>query len=238
MPPRSARLVDALSGAQDTIFYTHSSTEIAGQPASDGEEWDYPWNGQPGQVVRQAGLRSVAAAVQDRWSLTFTVPTGGASNNGDPAISLGASCNVSGQRIDVDFTNQTWQSSVQSCVRLAPGLDTVGFIDPATGQLISNIKTLVADRLLQVVGYPAVDGQPTVELKTHTLGVTTLHLWVNASTYLPVQSVTTNPSVQPNSAKLSTTIDQYSFLSSTPANLANLRVTVPPGFREIVSPRG
>jgi hypothetical protein len=36
-----------------------------------------------------------------------------------------------------------------------------------------------------------------------------------------------------------TEVDQYSFLSPTQANLANLQVTVPPGFREIVNaPKG
>jgi hypothetical protein len=48
--------------------------------------------------------------------------------------------------------------------------------------------------------------------------------------------VTTGPTGDANSGKTFTTVDQYSFLSPTQANLANLRVTVPPGFREIVSP--
>jgi hypothetical protein len=229
-----ARLIDALSGEQDTIFYTRSSTEVPGQPASKGEEWDYPWNGQPGQIVRQAGSDSSGGTVQGTWSLTFAVPAGGATSN--RAETAGLACNVSGQRIDVDFANQTWQSSEQSCVALTPGLDTAEFLDPTTHQPISNITTLVADGLLQVVGHPTVDGQPTVELKSDTQGITTLDLWVNASTYLPVQSVTTGPTGDPNSGKTFTTVDHYSFLSPTQVNLANLRVTVPPGFKEIASP--
>jgi hypothetical protein len=233
-----ARLVDALSGETDAIFYTQSSTEVPGQPTSNGEEWDYPWNGQPGQVVRQAGSDSVGGTVENTWSLTFTVPASGASNNSASTASLGAACNVAGQRIDVDFTNRTWQPSEQSCVALTPGLDTLGFVDPATGHLISNVKTLVADGLLQVAGYPTLDDQPTVELKTDTHGATTLDLWVNASTYLPVESVTTSPTGDPNPGKTSTTVDQYSFLSPTQPNLTNLQVTIPPGFREIVSASG
>ena len=64
---------------------------------------------------------------------------------------------------------------------------------------------------------------------------TTLALWVNAATYLPVQSVTTGPIGDPNPGKSWTTEDQYSFLSPTPPNLANLALTVPPGFKESVS---
>jgi hypothetical protein len=230
-----ARLVDALSGEQDTIFYTQSSTEVPGQPTSTSEEWDYPWNGQPGQIVRQAGSDSLGRTVQGKWSLTFTDPAGGATSNS--AETTGVACDVAGKRIDVDFTNQTWQSSEQSCVALTPGLDTAGFLDPTTHQLISNITTLVADGLLQVVGYPTVDGQPTVELKSDTQGAATLDLWVNATTYLPLQSMYTGPTGEPNSGKRFRTVDQYSFLSPTQANLVNLQVTVPPGFTEIVSPQ-
>ena len=230
-----AHLVDVLSGKQDTIFHTQSSTKIPGQPTSTAEEWDYPWNGQPGQTVRQAGSGSVGGTLQNKWSLAFTVPVGGPPTNIN-APGPGAACNVSGQRIDVDITNQTWQPSEQSCVALSPGLDTVAFVDTRTGQLISNITTLVADRLLQVVGYPTVDGQPTIELRSDMHGALAFNLWVNAGTYLPVQSVTTEPTGDPNPGKTSTTVDQYSFLSPTPANLAYLHVAVPTGFRKITSP--
>ncbi|HEY1653327.1 MAG TPA: hypothetical protein VGG09_15690 [Acidimicrobiales bacterium] len=227
------RLIDALSGEKDTIFYTQSSTEVPGQPTRTGEEWDYPWNGQPGQVVRQAGSGSVEGTVQNKWSLTFTVPAEGATNNGGETT--GVACNVAGQRIDVDYANQTWQSSEQSCVTLTPGLDTDEFVDPTTHQPVSNIKALVADGLLRVVGYPTIEGQSTVELKSNTRGATTLELWVNASTYLPVRSMNTSPTGDPNPGKTSTTVDRYSFLSPTQANLASLQVTVPAGFREIAS---
>jgi hypothetical protein len=74
-----------------------------------------------------------------------------------------------------------------------------------------------------------------VELKTHTLGASTLDLWVNATSYLPVQSVTTRLTGDPDPGKTSTTVDQYSFLNPTQRNLAKLQVTAPPGFKEIVS---
>jgi hypothetical protein len=228
-----ARVVDALDGEADSILYTQSSMEVPGQPTSNDEAWDYPWNGQPGQIVRQAGSASVGGTVQNEWSLTFTVPVGDSGTN---SASHGATCNVFGQRIDVDFTNQTWQSSEQSCVALSPGLDApAAFIDPTTHKLTSNIKMLVADGLLQVVGYPNLDGEPTIELKSDTLEATTLDLWVNAHTYLPVQSVSTGPTGEPDPGKTWMEIDEYSFLSPTQANLANLQITIPPAFRQIAN---
>jgi hypothetical protein len=94
----------------------------------------------------------------------------------------------------------------------------------------------VADGLLHVVGYPTVDDQPTVELKSGTQGATALDLWVNDSTYLPVQSVATGPVGDPDAGKTWTTVNRYSFLSPTQPNLANLQVTIPLGFRETFSP--
>jgi hypothetical protein len=234
-----AHVVDALGGETGTILYTRSSTQVAGQPTSNSESWDYPWNGLPGQMVRQAGSGSVGGTIQDKWSLTFTVPSGATSNSA-PTTPPGAACNVSGQRIDVDFTHQTWQTSEQSCVALTPGLDAPSaFLNPMTHQLVSNIKTLVADGMLHVVGYPDLNGEQAVELNSNTHGATTLDLWVSARTYLPLQSVTTGPTGDPNPGKTWTEVDQYSFLSPTPANLAHLQVTVPPGFREIVNaPKG
>jgi len=156
-----ARVVDALSGEEHTVFHTQSSTYVPGQPARGAQEWDYPWNGRPGQTVQQGGSISLAGALVSRWSLTFTVP---AESDGTAAAG-GLACNVSAQRIDVDYTDQTWQSSRQSCVAVTPGAEISAFVDPKTHQLLSNLRAIVADGLLHVVGYPSVDGQPTVELK-------------------------------------------------------------------------
>ena len=229
-----ARLVDALSGEQDTIFYTQSSTEVPGQPTSTSEEWDYPWNGQPGQIVHQAGSRSVGGIVQNEWSLTFTVPAAGATTN----ASTGDACGVSAERTDIDLTNQTWQPSEQSCVALTPGLDsTAAVLDPTTHQPISNIKTLAADGFLQVIGLSHIDGQPAAEFRSDIRGASTLDLWVNGNTYLPLQSVSTYPTFPPcGPSVLATETTQYSYLTPSPSNLANLQITFPPGFTEVVSP--
>jgi hypothetical protein len=226
------RVVDALSGGSETILYTRSSIEDPGQPTRTNQEWDYPWSGQPGQTVRETGSSSVGANLQSQWSLSFTVPLNGATSTSE----AGAACNVSAQRIDVDFSDQTWQSSEQSCVALTPGLDsTLAFVDPRTHQLTSDIRTLVADGLLRVTGYPTLAGEPTVELKSNRQGVSTLDLWVSANTYLPVQSVTTGPTGDPNPGQTETQVDQYSFLNPTTTNRANLQVSVPSGFKEVVS---
>lgn len=231
-----ARVVDALSADNNTILYTQSSTEVPGQATLNNEEWDYPWSGQPGQVVRDAGSASTDGTVQSRWSLTFTVPPTNSAGSTPPNTPLGAACNVSAQRVDVDYTNRTWHTSEQSCVALTPGIDTnVAFVDPKTGDLVSNIKTLVSDAYLQVIGYPTVDGQRTIEITPKTLGPVTLDLWVNADTYLPVQSVTTAPPPPGAPGNTETTVSQYSFLNASQSNLAKLALTPPRGFTQTPS---
>lgn len=230
-----ARVVDALTADSDTILYTQSSTTVPGQATLNNEEWDYPWNGQPGQAVREAGSASVDGTVQSGWSLSFTVPPTGSTGSTTSSVPLGTACGVSAQRLDVNYTNRTWQSSDQSCVNLTPGLNAPGaFIDARTGQVVSNIKTLLEDgSLLQVVGLQSADGNRTFELQATTPGPTTLELWVNADTYLPVQSVTTGPAGAPGNT--GTTVSQYSFLDPNQSNLANLTLTVPPGFTQTFS---
>lgn len=89
---------------------------------------------------------------------------------------------------------------------------------------------MIADGLLREVGHQTVNGQPAIEFRSVTHGILTLALWVNASTYLPLRAVTTGPTGDPNPGKTWTEVDQYTFLSPTPANLAHLRITIPPGF--------
>lgn len=230
-----ARVVDALTADSDTILYTQSSTVVPGQGTLDNEEWDYPWNGQPGQVVRETGSASVDGTAQSGWSLSFTVPPTDSTGSTTSSAPLGSACGVSAQRLDVSYTNRTWQSSDQSCVNLTPGLNSPGaFIDAKTGQPVSNIKALLEDgSLLQVVGLQSADGNRTFELLATTPGPTTLELWVNADTYVPVQSVTTSPAGAPGNT--GTTVTQYSFLDPNQSNLANLTLPVPPGFTQTSS---
>jgi hypothetical protein len=256
-----ARVVYALSAPANTVLFTQSTMTTPGETAITSKSWDYPWSGRPGATVRQAGSSSVDGVVQNTWSLSFAVPSQGATSTSPgevttpwpsgvplpagakvshvPVSSLieGEACGVAAQRLDVDYVDRTWQASVQSCVEVAPGLDApAGLPDPATHQVVTSIREMVADGILQVVGYSSIDGQSTITLKSTTDGILALELWVNASTYLPVQSVMTGPTGDPNPGKTWTEEDRYSYLSPTATNLANLQVSAPTDFRQVVNP--
>lgn len=162
-----ARVVDALSVGGNMILDAQSSLESPGHTTVSGEQWNYPWNGQPGQIVRQANSYLVGASLQARSNLTFTVPAESPSTEAS-----GLACNIGAKGVFVDFTSQTWHAYTAQCVALTPDAESAAFIDPKTHHSISDIRTIVADGLLHVVGHPVIDGQrlsssePTIRRRT------------------------------------------------------------------------
>jgi hypothetical protein len=233
-----ARVVDALSANTNTILLVQSMMTTPGLATTEGPAWYYPWNGQPG-LVREAGSSWNVGdpASKQEWDLSFTMPRGDSSQAGCKPTTMPRGwlgwlvirSPIKARGITIYFSNDTWQPTVVSCFPVAPGLDA-----PSVGAA-SNIQTMVADGLLRVVGHPALHGQPTIELRLFPHGVLTLRLWVSASTYLPVQAVATGPTGDPNPGKTWTEVDQYAFLNPTAANLAHLRISVPPGFTKAPS---
>jgi hypothetical protein len=72
------------------------------------------------------------------------------------------------------------------------------------------------------VGTGTMDGQTAIELSSNVVG--SGELWVSADTFLPLCEVFTTA--------MSTTTDEYSYLSPTAANLAQLRPAIPAGFTQ------
>jgi hypothetical protein len=232
-----ARVVDALSADTNTVLLVQSVMTTPGEATITGRAWYYPWDGQPG-VVRQAGTSWVDGdpASKLEWDQSFTIPAGDSSRAScQPTLMPGGRLvmrsPIKATGITIDFSNDTWQPTVSRCFPLAPGLDApAGLPSPSGRGPVSDIRTMISDGLLQVVGHRTLNGQPTIEFASTTHGILTLRLWVNASTYLPVQSVMTGPTGDPNPGKTWTEVDGYTFLSPRRSNLAHLRVGVPPGF--------
>jgi hypothetical protein len=88
-----------------------------------------------------------------------------------------------------------------------------------------------------VAGTQRVDGVEAVELKpAPSARMFAVTFWVDPATYLPVRSVVTE---KPNAAASPAGRVQidYQWLAPTPANVAELDVTIPPGFTEVKAPR-
>jgi hypothetical protein len=139
------------------------------------------------------------------------------SLNGQPSLTLFVE---SGSAVVIDYGLQEWWT------RSTEGLTC----EPLTPQ---TIEQDVTTGQYTVAGHAIVDAQSS--LKLVSMGPTTgLHpvaklttLWVNATTYLPIQSTSTGHL---------TAQTLFAWLPATAANTAILDMKVPSGFRMVVAP--
>jgi hypothetical protein len=101
----------------------------------------------------------------------------------------------------------------------------LGFTLDAAG-----IRAEIANRQFKVVGSTELHGQRAVELKINVPPnneapphVTTARLWVDATTYLPLQQFLRMSNGEQD-------VTDYAFLPPTAGNLAKLRPEIPAGY--------
>jgi hypothetical protein len=223
-------ILTAFSSASNEILYVHESSLGFGAGGAGRDDWYSPWLAQPGQKVRvRSLLRYPDGQPQQDVGETYTVPSGGIpatvpslQSEGTPVLYVTATTTY------VDYASRSWWS-VTHRGDLGPMLD-----DPAV------IRDEIAQGHWLVVGHPTVNGQATIELRLSVSGsypawlrsVLAMRLWVNAKTYLPVQEKATGvTSVRKGHVSTYPTFLTFQLLPTTAANLAQLQVTVPAGFR-------
>ena len=112
------------------------------------------------------------------------------------------------------FTPKPASSACGAYAQTFPGLAEAGPVD-----LSSIIKSGLRCGVFRVAGHQRVDGIDTIKLTgSSDHGSSTVTLWVNSRTYLPVQGT-----------GFGTTM-KFRWLPPTQANLAKLTGTIPPGF--------
>jgi hypothetical protein len=137
------------------------------------------------------------------------------------------------------FATRHWSRSVNSIPRhttVTPAAPTCGSVDInqvvcVPGDMAADLRTEQSCGMLRLAGTGSVDGVHAVRL-TGTSGGISETYWVDTSTYLPPRITTvwlgTNGPVQQ---------DDLRWLPPTEANLANLTVPIPAGFRQIPPPK-
>lgn len=139
------------------------------------------------------------------------------SVNGNPSLTLFVD---HGRAVFLDRGDREWST------RAARGLTC----EPLTPQ---TIERDLSTGQYTLAGHAAVDGQPSLKLVT-TMTTTGLHpvkkvstLWVNATTYLPIQSTSTGHLTERTT---------FTWLPTTAANTAILKISIPAGFRHVATP--
>lgn len=125
-----------------------------------------------------------------------------------------------GSAVSIDYGKRQWWTEGSRGVTCAP-------LTPQA------IEQGMATGRYTVAGHTTLDGQPAIELVStatstgpHPVAMTTT-LWVNATTYLPIQSTSTEHLTEHT---------VFTWLPATAANTSVLEVTEPPGFQQVAAP--
>jgi hypothetical protein len=202
-------ILTAFNGVGGDVFYAKISETYPGQMSKwngVSQSWAYPLQPQAGNraYVRYLTVPGGPGEKTDA-ELIYTATGGGQS--GAPLTPTKT------EVIDVLYGSRTWSVTTAAVA-----------VESETGNLQA-LRESIAKGQFTVVGTVVLNGQTVLELtaRSEDAGVVSVQTWwVDPATYLPVRSLSINGGVRIQ-------VD-YEFLPPTPANIAEVTVTIPPGF--------
>lgn len=212
--PSSSSVRNAVLAAFDAnggdVAYTHMVRAARGEPRVVQDMWQSPSRAATGTRVHFRSRITFGGTVGQDVGMIWTQPGGSSARK-----------TVTGEMIDVEYGSRTW--SDQEATPLASG----GVFGA------DQVRQEIAQGYLRVDGPATVGGKKAIKLSLRLPGAggVTSVLWVDASTYLPIESVAHRPGKTPE-----TTTTDYQMLPSTPGNMASLNVPVPAGFTRTATP--
>jgi outer membrane lipoprotein-sorting protein len=199
-------ILTAFNGVGGDIFYTEITETYPGKMSKYNgvsQDWSYP-------IQPQAG--------QEAYVRTVLVP----SNPNDKSDTEWIYAEPSGAKatlptkteiIYVQYGNRTWSDTTALVASQSPAASLQELRESiATGDFTAARKT-------------ELNGQAVLELTAHYKDAgkeSEQTVWVDPATYLPVRTLS-------DEAGIKIQVD-YGFLPPTPANMAELKATIPPGF--------
>lgn len=210
--PRELRnaILTAFNGMGGDVFYAKITEIYPGEMSrwnAVSQSWAYPLQPQAGQkaYVRYLVVPSGPGGKTDA-ELIYTEPSGGTRSGSDMIP-------VKTEVIDVEYENRTWS------VTTAPVA-----VESETASLQA-LRESIVNGELTAVRKTELNGQTVLELTVHDKDAgkkSAQTWWVDPATYLPVRTISTESGVKVQ-------VD-YGFLPPTPANIAEVKVSVPAGF--------
>jgi hypothetical protein len=218
-PALRARLLAAIDTTSGDILYTHTP----GRSLSGGQYPAYPKPGQEVHIRVGPAVGSDGKVYKD-GEYSFKMTSANPAKNYTANLDQGG-LHLSGTAMAVDHFNHTWRECHSKFV--------LGFTLDAAG-----IRAEIANGQFTVIGRTILNGQQAIELKFNVPPnneapphVTAERLWVNATTYLPMQDYTRWSNGQQS-------VSDYVFLPPTPKRLAKLRPAIPAGYTRAGCPQG
>ena len=199
-------ILTAFNGVGGDVFYTKITEIYPGKKSRwNGvqQDWSYPIQPQAGQQVH---IRSVLVPSNPNdksdteW--IYTEP-GGAK----------AMLPTKNEIIFVQYGNRTWSDTTA----------LVASQTPAAG--LQELRESIATGDFTAARKTELNGQTVLELTAHYSDAgkkSEQTVWIDPATYLPVRTLS-------DEAGTKIQVD-YGFLPPTPANMAELKATIPPGF--------
>jgi outer membrane lipoprotein-sorting protein len=199
-------ILTAFNGVGEDVFHTEITEIYPGNESQwNGvqQDWSYPIQPQAGQKVH---IRSVLVPSNPNdksdTEYIYTEPSGAK-----------ATLPTTTEIIFVQYGNRTWSDTTALVASQTPAASLQELRESiATGDFTAARKT-------------QLNGQTVLELTSHYKDAgeeSEQTVWVDPVTYLPVQTLSDGGGVKIQ-------VD-YGFLPPTPANMAELKATIPPGF--------
>jgi outer membrane lipoprotein-sorting protein len=199
-------ILTAFNGVGGDVFHIGITEIYPGKESQwNGvqQDWSYPIQPQAGQKVH---IRSVLVPSNPNdksdTEYIYTEPSGAKAT-------LPAKTEI----IFVQYGNRTWSDTTALVASQTPAASLQELRESiATGDFTAARKT-------------QLNGQTVLELTSHYKDAgeeSEQTVWVDPATYLPVQTLSDGGGVKIQ-------VD-YGFLPPTPANMAELKATIPPGF--------
>jgi hypothetical protein len=207
---------DAQAG---NILYVHQTFS---EPSGDdyvSDRWSTLTATQAGQqVTTRVRLQQASGAPVQDFQFTYTLP------------STTGRISPVGAVTDVDYLTQTWYHQSNGQMPLPP-MDAPNYI------VVGSLSNSIANLQWSDLGTTTLNGQPAIELsQVNPPDAQSFIVWVDPSTYLPIQEMLTYHTDDGNQAAEGSVTSTLGYLPPSSANLAELNVTVPAGFTQISGP--
>jgi hypothetical protein len=212
-PSSSSSVRNAVLAAFDAnagdMAYAHVVITTRGEPTMVVDLWQSPSTVATGTRVHRRSRITFGDRLQQDVGMIWTEPAGSSAYKK----------RVTGELIDVEYDSKTWSDQKATSITSAPvyGADQV--------------RKEIAQGYLHVDGPTTVSGKKAIKLSLQGVHGNTSTVWVDASTYLPIKSVS-----QSSGRTTQTITTDYQMLPSTPSNMASLNVPVPAGFTRTATP--
>jgi len=230
--PAAASVAKAMLTAFETVSgdveYETQTGTVHGAVTDVYRSWSWPAQPVPGQRQLERTLlsgRSPASPVvkltEDRGVSLVTPPAGVGAARGQVTMVCFLGTGQTGCGYGPKNTLPGTWSRFTAQVAASTDVGAGGLFNPAA--LVRGI----AGGAWRVVGRTELEGQQAIELSETGHGTDIIEplpvlLWVSAQTYLPIRLVVGTASTG--------TVEQFRYLPPTAANLALLRVPIPPGY--------